>query len=99
MPKPHTDALGAPDDDYFTEASARLAHNVRRYRSARRLTQEALAELVGCDVRHIQRLESDKVLVNAQLRLLADLARALDVDATALLRAPRRTTRTTGDTR
>jgi transcriptional regulator with XRE-family HTH domain len=61
-----------------------VAANVRRRRAQLGLTQEALAELAGMDVRFLQRLESGSV--NMRLETLLRVAEPLGVTAARLLR-------------
>ena len=61
-----------------------VAANVRRIRSKRGLTQEALAEAVGVDLQFIQKVESGKAAVS--LGTLAAIAEALAVKPDVLLK-------------
>ncbi len=61
-----------------------IAANVRQIRSKRGLTQEALAEAVGVDLRFIQKVESGKASVS--LGTLVALAEALAVKPGVLLK-------------
>jgi transcriptional regulator with XRE-family HTH domain len=64
----------------------RLGARVIELRRSLRLTQEMLAELVGCSPRVLQRIEAGQVSLN--LERLVQLANALHVDLPALLSAP-----------
>lgn len=61
-----------------------VAANVRRIRAKRHLTQEALAELAGLDLRFIQKIESGRAAVS--LGALAAIADALAVKPGVLLK-------------
>jgi transcriptional regulator with XRE-family HTH domain len=61
-----------------------IAANVRQIRSKRGLTQEALAEAVGVDLRFIQKVESGKASIS--LGTLVALAEALAVKPGVLLK-------------
>ena len=61
-----------------------IAANVRQIRSKRGLTQEALAEAVGVDLRFIQKVESGKASVS--LGTLVAIAEALAVKPGVLLK-------------
>lgn len=90
VPKPH----GAPREgpvpasESLADAAARVAGNVRRRRRAAGLTQEQLAELADCTVRHLQRIEAGTT-PNLSLGLLCALADALEADVHDLLRPVR----------
>ena len=53
---------------------------------ARDVTQEGLAERLGCSPRKVQRLEADEA--NLSIKGVAKLALALDVDAIELFETP-----------
>lgn len=85
MPRKHR---GADEDADAAEADRRrvaqpLASNVRRLRIDRALTQEALAERVGCASTYLQSVERGEGNVTA--RMLGALARALGVEVARLL--------------
>lgn len=61
-----------------------IAANVRRIRTRVGLTQEALAEVGGFDVRFVQKIERAKL--NVSVETLVRLALALDVTPGVLLR-------------
>lgn len=61
-----------------------IAANVRQIRSKRGLTQEALAEAVGVDLRFIQKVESGKASIS--LGTLVAIADALGVKPGVLLK-------------
>jgi transcriptional regulator with XRE-family HTH domain len=66
-----------------------LATNVRRLRYARKLTQEELADQVGISARYLGSIE--RAAVSASLTVLGRIAKALNVDASELIRvSPRR---------
>ncbi len=58
--------------------------NVRRLRLDRGMTQEALAEVIGTELRTLQRVEAAST--NPSLTMLINLAEALDVEPGALLK-------------
>jgi transcriptional regulator with XRE-family HTH domain len=62
----------------------RLARNLRREREGRQLTQEELAWKARLNTRHLQKLEEGSV--NATLRTVERLGKALGVDPALLLR-------------
>lgn len=61
-----------------------IAANVRRLRSTRGLTQEALAERAGQDLSYLQRVE--RGATNLSIGVLLALAHALDTHPARLLR-------------
>lgn len=62
-----------------------LAAQLRRLRKEKNLTQEAMAERVGIDIRYYQRIESGKP--NAvKIDTLEKLAKALNIPVWKLLR-------------
>ena len=63
-----------------------LAANLRYLRKARGLTQEQVAEAIGINWRHLQKLEAGEV--NVTLRTLARICEGLAVDAPSLLTSP-----------
>ena len=65
-----------------TIARRRLAVGARSAREKRRLTQEDAAEVVGCSVQQIRRIERAKA--NATIDLIARLAAAYKVDLKVL---------------
>lgn len=85
MPRKHR---GAEEDNDGAEADRHrvtvpVAANVRRLRTARGVTQEALAERVGCATKYLQSVE--RAEANLSARMLGALARALAVDVARLL--------------
>jgi transcriptional regulator with XRE-family HTH domain len=64
----------------------RLGARVIELRRRLDLTQEALAELVGCSARVVQRIEAGQV--NLNLERLVQLANGLGVDLPGLLSPP-----------
>jgi transcriptional regulator with XRE-family HTH domain len=66
-----------------------FARNLRKTRNARGLSQEALAHEAGIDRTYISALERSKY--NATIDMVDKLARALEVEASALLERPTRT--------
>ncbi len=66
------------------EVRTYLGANVRRLRNERGLTQEALAEAVGVELRTVARIEAGTA--NVVLSTLVDLADALGVKPGALLK-------------
>lgn len=68
------------------QSRAALAHNLRRLRAARGLSQEALADLAGIDRTYVSALEREKYA--ATVDMLDRLGGVLSVTATDLLRVP-----------
>ncbi|WP_029005370.1 helix-turn-helix domain-containing protein [Azorhizobium doebereinerae] len=62
-----------------------MAINLRRLRHAKGMTQEELAERAGLSARYIGAIE--RADVSASVTVLGQVAEALDVDATELVRA------------
>jgi transcriptional regulator with XRE-family HTH domain len=60
-----------------------FARNLRKARNARRLSQEALAHEAGVDRTYVSALE--RGVYNATIGMVAKLAKALDVEPSALL--------------
>ena len=58
-------------------AIAILAKNVRKYRIAKNLSQEALANLVGIEYSQVSRIERE--LLNTSISAVYVLAKALDI--------------------
>lgn len=65
-----------------------MAINLRRLRHAKGMTQEELAERAGLSARYIGAIE--RADVSASVTVLGQVAEALDVEATELVRAPHR---------
>jgi transcriptional regulator with XRE-family HTH domain len=65
-----------------------MAINVRRARHARELTQEELADRAGLSVRYLGSIERGKV--SASVTVLGQVAQALRIDPSELIRAPHR---------
>lgn len=61
----------------------RLAKNIRKYRTERNLTMMELANMVEVDYSQIGRME--RGIVNANISMIADIARALNLEASQLL--------------
>lgn len=61
-----------------------MAINLRRLRHAKRMTQEELAEGAGLSARYVGAIERAKV--SASVTVLGQIADALHVEATELLR-------------
>ncbi len=57
--------------------------NIMRYRKEQGLTQEQLAEMIGCTRNHIQRVET--AYSKPTVGLLLDVAKVLDVPVERLL--------------
>jgi transcriptional regulator with XRE-family HTH domain len=68
------------------QSRAALAHNLRRLRAKRGLSQEALADLAGIDRTYVSALEREKYA--ATVDMLDRLGRVLGVAAADLLEAP-----------
>ncbi|SDP69852.1 DNA-binding transcriptional regulator, XRE-family HTH domain [Mucilaginibacter sp. OK268] len=64
-------------------AIAILASNVRRYRIAKNLSQEALANHAGIEYSQVSRIERE--LLNTSISVVFALARALEVEPSKLL--------------
>lgn len=62
-----------------------IAENVRRTRARLGMTQEALCEAAGFDIRFIQKVE--RARLNFSVETLARIATALEVKPAALLRS------------
>lgn len=60
-----------------------LARNIRRYRLERGLTMEELANLVEVDYSQISRME--RCVVNANVSVIFDIAKALGIEPSLLL--------------
>jgi transcriptional regulator with XRE-family HTH domain len=65
-----------------------MAINVRRERHERRLSQEELAHRAGLSPRYLGSIE--RAQVSASVTVLGRLAQALRIDASELIRVPRR---------
>ena len=72
----------------FMDLQDALATNVRRARHAKKLTQEELAERADISSRYVGSVE--RAAVSVSLGVLARLAKALEVEASELIRIPRR---------
>ena len=64
-----------------------MKYNIRKYREALNLTQQELADKVGCSRQYINELENDGVR-NISTKLLCSLATALNVEVDDLLFFP-----------
>ena len=64
--------------DYY-----KIGQQIRKYRKAHGLSQEALAEQIGISVTHMSHIETGNTKLS--LPVFVDLARALDVPADDLL--------------
>lgn len=71
-------------DPQLTALLGSIAGNVRRLRTQRGLTQEALAERAGQDLSYLQRVE--RGATNLSVGVLLAIATALDVPPVRLLR-------------
>lgn len=58
-----------------------LRENIKFYRMRKKLTQAALAELVGVSLNHIAAIEAENVERSISLELLFCIADALEVEA------------------
>lgn len=72
-----------PESHAFVSARDLLAVRLRVLRLERRLSQEKLADLAGCDRTYISMLE--RRLGNPSLSILGAIADALEVDIPRLL--------------
>jgi transcriptional regulator with XRE-family HTH domain len=79
VPKPETDEGQRPD--LLLES---IAANIRRWRVKRALTQEDLANGLGVDLRHVQRIERGSL--DIRMTTLARIAAVLDVTPGDLVR-------------
>lgn len=61
-----------------------IGQNVRRYRQAQKLTQEALAEAANLSEKHLSAVENGR-LDNVSIGYLIDIAEALGIDYKKLL--------------
>jgi transcriptional regulator with XRE-family HTH domain len=66
-----------------TSAMTILAHNVRKYRDAKKLSQEALANLAGVERSQVSRIE--RGILNTSVSVIFTLARALEIEPGKLL--------------
>jgi len=64
-------------------AIAILASNVRKYRIAKNLSQEALANLAGMEYSQVSRIE--RGLLNTSISVVFALAKALEIEPGKLL--------------
>ncbi len=69
------------------EYAASIGDRIGRLRARREMTQEGLAETAGVSVDTVRKLEQNRRLT-ARMSTLNQLARALDVDVSALVGAP-----------
>lgn len=65
------------------DAIALLAKNVRRYRIAKNLSQEALANMIGIEYSQISRIE--RGLINTSISVIFAVAKALDISPSELI--------------
>ncbi|MES2652975.1 MAG: helix-turn-helix transcriptional regulator [Bacteroidota bacterium] len=65
------------------EAIKILSTNVRKYRTERNISMEALANMVGVEYSQISRLE--RGLLNTSVSLIFAIAKALDIKPSKLL--------------
>lgn len=65
-----------------------LAHNLRRLRQERGLTQEALADLAGVNRNYVGLIERQEN--SASVDVLDQLATALEIDPSELLKRPKK---------
>ena len=65
-----------------------LAHNLRRLRQERRLTQEALADIAGVNRNYVGLIERQEN--SASVDVLDQLATALEIDPIELLKRPKK---------
>lgn len=66
-------------------AIAILASNVRKYRIAKNLSQEALANIAGIEYSQVSRIE--RGLLNTSISVVFALAKALEIEPSKLLEA------------
>lgn len=64
-------------------AIAILASNVRKYRIAKDISQEALANLAGIEYSQVSRIE--RGLLNTSISVVFALAKALEIEPSKLL--------------
>jgi len=62
-----------------------LASNVRKYRTAKNISQEALANMAGIEYSQVSRLE--RGLLNTSVSVIFALAKALEVEPYQLLQS------------
>jgi transcriptional regulator with XRE-family HTH domain len=60
-----------------------LASNIRKYRIAKNLSQEALANLAGIEYSQVSRIE--RGLLNTSISVVFALAKALEIEPSKLL--------------
>lgn len=70
-------------DAAATELRLRFGENVARVRRERGLSQEQLAEKLGCSARYVQYVEHGKA--NVTIDFIAAVAEALGVDVSGLV--------------
>lgn len=69
---------------YKREVLSLIGQNVRRYRQAQKMTQEALAEAANLSEKHLSAVENGR-LENVSIGYLMDIAEALGIDYKNLL--------------
>ena len=62
----------------------RVAENIRLERKRKRLSQEALAELVNVSTNHITNIENNKT--NPTITIIVNLCRVLNLDLNKILK-------------
>ncbi len=61
----------------YKELYKQIGLNIKKYREAKNITQEKLADKIGRSVNHVGKIEV--AFSQPSLRLLADIAAALDI--------------------
>lgn len=65
------------------KAISTLAANIRKYRQERNMTIQELANMLDVDYSQISRME--RGIVNANVSIIFDIAKALEIEANQLL--------------
>lgn len=71
-----------------TDTYKEIGYNISYYRKHANLTQEQLAELVGISRAHLSAIEAPKVNRGFSIELLLDIAMALQIEPSKLLKMP-----------
>ena len=69
----------------YSDRYKQIGNNISKYRKAKGITQETLANMVGISYSYITQIEAPKVAKKMSLEVLFDIANALDVDIKDLL--------------
>lgn len=69
-----------------SEEYKQIGRNIAKYRKKKKLSQEELANKVGISFSYLSQIEAPNVIKKMSLEVLFDLASALNVEVTDLLR-------------